>query len=177
MLKKIVCALLVSSFLISCTAQPTQKPNTTPSSQGYPAPTQSGYPVPDVGRTAYPAVTGDTPAALPKNLEPASKTVGTVKGKLIHTTEKTNLFPSAYLGSIKNDTKGNPTIASLDKNNDPKAVVDANGNFAFLNVKPGKYILMVDVIHSIVSLSVNGKEQVLEVVGGKVLDVGDVSIP
>jgi len=141
----------------------------------------TGYPAPNQNETAYPAIsdTSRDPTALPKNLEPSSNQVGTVRGRIVYDLKKSGgTYPFLFLAEVKTDEKGNPMVASLDKITAPRATYDSKGNFAFINIKPGRYVLMVDLVLTLMIMNDdNGKEKLLQIEGGKIMDVGTISVP
>ena len=176
----LIVLFIITLIITSCSAVPNGLSSTeTPiANNGNPSGT---YPAPASISTSYPGSNNsDFPAELPKNLSPVSNAVGTVTGRLTHTSKNENLnsYPAVYLGDIKMDTNGIPLVASLDKITAPKAIIDQKGNFAFLNVVPGNYLLMVDIIDSFVTKqTADGKEQLINLAGGQTIDMGEIQIP
>jgi hypothetical protein len=134
----VLCVILTSCNPVS------QNPNSTPLiatksiNQAYPLATSlhidSSYPMPTNSSplTAIPAVTRDA-------------NLGIVKGILLLQNKPvvdTNLF----LASIIKNSKGTEVAASLDKNTAPGALTDSEGKFSFVNVKPGRYSLMMEAV-------------------------------
>ena len=135
----------------------------------------SAYPPPLSIDSSYPSPHLD---ALPQINVPNAQTA-VIRGQMIHDKPKSAaIFPNVYLADVRSDDKGNPMVASLDRSTGVKAIIDKNGNFAILNVKPNQYILIVDLVESMLMLNdENGKEKILVLEGGKILDVGVIHIP
>lgn len=82
-----------------------------------------------------------------------------------------------YLAEVINDDKNNPSFAAFDRINSPRAVTNANGEFEFINVRPGNYGLVLDVITSSYLLAKPGTQEpmILKILGGNNLDLGDLT--
>jgi hypothetical protein len=180
--------VLVSILLGACSSSPTASTTTAQppvaTAIAYPAGANSSYPAPvqQVNATAYAAPSqaagGPTPTFFPKNLSPSSAKVGMVRGKLILLTgDKLAIFPGIYLGELRTDAKGTPIITRVDKSVAPKAHFDNSGNFVIDNINPGEYTLLVDLVGSMFILKENdGKERLLKVEAGKVIDIGEIDL-
>ena len=111
---------------------------------------------------------------------PGSDKVGTVTGKLIRVRKKDGEKPLAkaplYLGTVLKSNQGAEGLVSLDKGTAPKTTVDAQGNFAFINVPPGRYGLMIETPIAVVLLNQpdSGNNMIVDVKGGKVVDLGEL---
>jgi len=81
---------------------------------------------------------------LPK---PESGT-GSVSGALIWFLQDNQISATAatlYLAPVLEADDGIPRLASLDTETDPMTVTDEFGRFAFLNLKPGRYVLIYSI--------------------------------
>jgi len=157
-------------------SQPTTPVNSLSKATVNVQPTASGaYPAPMTLDSSYPSPHMD--ALPPINVPSAQVTV--IRGQMLHDKpQSAAIFPNVYLADVKFDDKGNPMVASLDRSNGVKAIIDKKGNFAILNVTPNKYILIIDLVESMLMLNDdNGKEKILTLEGGKILDVGIIHIP
>lgn len=111
---------------------------------------------------------------------PASDQVGTVTGRLTRLQSKAPPEPLAgaplYLGTILKNPDGQDRMVELSRDTAPKTNTDAEGRFVFTDVKPGRYGLMLDAPFGTLLLNhpQNGGDLVLDVAGGKVLDIGDL---
>lgn len=63
-----------------------------------------------------------------------------------------------YLAEIVKDANGNETAAGYDRANSPKAIVLEDGSFTFVNVKPGRYSIVLDIVRQAYMLK-NPKDQ------------------
>lgn len=121
-----------------------------------------------------------SPAAPPLTVpKPASAQVGTVSGRIINTKDGAKPLGNAplYLGSVVKATDGTNAVVSLDKNAAPRADTDTEGRFVFTDVPAGTYGLMLDTPQGAILLNkpVTNEDMVLEVIGGEILDVGELS--
>jgi hypothetical protein len=117
------------------------------------------------------------------NPTPASNDVGTVSGRVVSVTEKNGRKPitdfSVYLGHILKSEQGVEGLVELDKGSAPSARLDAQGNFVFTKVPPGRYGLMLDTPQGAILLNtpVTGKSMIVEVQGGKAINLGELQYP
>lgn len=110
---------------------------------------------------------------------PASAQVGTVTGQLLLIKDGTNVpFEGIplYLGSVITSDQGVEGMVKLAKSTAPKVLTDAQGNFAFTDVSPGKYGLMLDTPRGAVLLNQPpaGTNMVVEVQGGDTISLGEL---
>jgi hypothetical protein len=84
-----------------------------------------------------------------------------------------------YLGRILTHTDGTPVMAGVDKQTAPSSGVDATGHFAFSEVPPGQYALVLDAVSKTLILRdpVDGTDLFIEVTAGEVTDLGELSYP
>jgi hypothetical protein len=84
-----------------------------------------------------------------------------------------------YLGEVIEGQDGAPVMAALDKQTAPHTQPDSTGRFAFADVPPGRYALIVDLITSSVVLRQpsDGSDMLIEVVGGEITDLGELIYP
>lgn len=172
------------------TSAPTAPASTAPTAQGaYPAPGDtSAYPGPDAS-SAYPgpAPTPDLgptissePVVVP---QPASASVGVATGKVLRIAEGGTREPVAgyyiYLGRILQNNLGDESIVELDKATAPKARLNAFGEFVFVDVPPGRYGLMLELLRGAVLLNDpdSGGNMIVEIKGGDVVDLGEMAYP
>lgn len=133
------------------------------------------------GQAAPPNTTNATNAAPAAAVPtPSSDQVGTVTGKLLNSNNQSAAKPMAkapiYLGTILKSQTGTEGLVQLVKESAPKAVVDAQGNFVFTNVPPGRYGLMLDTPRGAILLNkpVTGESMVADVKGGQTFDFGEL---
>lgn len=111
---------------------------------------------------------------------PPSNEVGTVAGKLLKVQKDGETKPftglPVYLASIYKTDKGIEGLVGLDKTKAPHAIVDAQGNFVFTNVQPGRYGFMADTPRGVILLNnpSNGGDFIIVADGGKVKDLGEL---
>jgi hypothetical protein len=75
--------------------------------------------------------------------------------------------------------EGDPlALASLDENKAPASLTNADGQFLFVGVEPGKYALIVKTpIQTILAHDVvKDLDIVVEVTGGQATELGDIHI-
>lgn len=167
-------------------------------SAAYPAPTggaanaTGAYPGPDANSasSAYPGPAGAAAGTTPTEVvdttplvvpTPSSAGVGVVFGELFHVTTNGEPAPligaNVYLGEILSSTEGVEGLVKLDKTSAPKAMVNGLGQFAFTDVPPGRYGLMLDLPEGAILLNNpdNGGDMIVEIVGGDVDELGDLT--
>jgi hypothetical protein len=109
---------------------------------------------------------------------PTSHTGGTVTGVL--STDSPENPPEGipvYLGEVLL-ANGTPAMASLDKQTAPKTLLGSDGRFVFINVPPGTYSLIVDmVIRTVIVLDpATGGDILIEVKEGETVDLGSLTL-
>ena len=109
---------------------------------------------------------------------PASEQVGTVTGQLTGMSdgEPAPVILPLYLGSVLVSEEGIEGLVEMDRSTSPKAQPDGFGNFAFPDVEPGRYGLMVDTPNGAILLKNpnNGDSMVIEVQGGEMVELGEL---
>jgi hypothetical protein len=82
-----------------------------------------------------------------------------------------------YLGEVLL-ANGTPALASLDKQTAPKTLIGSDGRFVFINVPPGTYSLIVDmVIRTVIVLDPEtGGDILIEVKEGETVDLGSLTL-
>jgi hypothetical protein len=126
--------LILLAGCATATVSPTPA-NTLPVSgtQSYPAPSQQVS-----AATSYPlatAVLASQPAQNPNMAQ--------VEGTLLLKGNPVTPADLWLIDLIKND-KGTEVAAQFDRNINIKANTDSSGKFIFVNVKPGRYTLMIE---------------------------------
>jgi hypothetical protein len=201
-LTMLLTGLLAAALLAACAPQaapPDTQATTAPAAptaagtEAYPAPNSEAYPAPDSAypapNSAYPGPGGaadlgptvsSEPVVVP---EPSSADVGVATGKLIRITESGEREPLAgynlYLGNILENNQGNESLVELDRGTAPKAQLNALGEFVFVDVPPGRYGLMLDLVRGAALLNDpdDGTDLIVEIQGGQVLDLGEMAYP
>ncbi|NJN15797.1 MAG: hypothetical protein HC822_05665 [Oscillochloris sp.] len=69
-------------------------------------------------------------------------------------------------------------MVGVDRTTAPTAVTNSRGEFAFVDVEPGRYGLMLDTIQAILLLNdpADGGNFLVEVSGGEIEDIGEIAI-
>lgn len=147
-------ALITSSDINS--AYPPQQAE-YPSDPSYPGPTSP------VAISPFP-----TPTMDPQ--------LGYASGRLLLNNKPVNGM-TLDLAEVIVDKSGNDIVAGLDRVNSPSVVTDNQGRFAFINIKAGRYALILDLITSQFLLSYPGREDpiIIQVEVGKTVDLGDLN--
>ncbi len=166
-------ALFMILILASC-----GKPSATPTTYPYPANNpypnlDPNYPPPSTSQAVEASLRADAPL-------PTSSSGGTVTGvlKAGNPLEPVYQLPF-YLGEVIMLKDGRPGIVSLEKTTAPRALIDTNGRFVFLNVPAGKYSLVLDfVIHTLIlRVPSTGEDIYIDVTEGKLIDMGELAYP
>ena len=81
-----------------------------------------------------------------------------------------------YLARIIIDSSGEERVASFNRLESPRTVSGAEGEFAFLNVEPGRYGLVLDIVVESFLLSnpENGEDLIATVEAGGEFNFGDL---
>lgn len=116
--------------------------------------------------------------AEPKQVTLTDSSLGGVTGRFIlqSTGQPTGGF-AIYLGEQLPLEPGPAYAVTVQQNSSPKAVTDADGRFAFADVKPGTYALVLwTPFNSVVVPDPNDPAKELQVVitAGQVTQIGDV---
>ena len=124
-----------------------------------------------------PLATSTSAAQVPEVPAPSSDEVGVVTGHLLGGDPPLPVeWGILYLGSVTTAEDGSPIMVSTDKAAAPSTVVQAAGQFAFTDVPPGPYALVLDLIASTIILRdpIDGQDLLFEVRGGEITDLGDL---
>jgi len=108
---------------------------------------------------------------------PSSEDVGVVTGFLLADDPPQPLnWAILYLGEVHVGDSGAPLMAAIDKQTAPRAQPDSTGQFSFVDVPPGRYALLVDLITSTVVLRQpsDGSDMLIDVAGGELTDLGEL---
>lgn len=148
---------------------------------------------PSVETTAYPsdvngtgAYPGPAGARLPSNLptrtplpKPSANT-GTVSGRIIQASTGGPLQgPAIYLADVAPMTPGPDYLITIQQNSSPHVLMDRDGYFALMNLKPGTYGLVIwSPIQSAIvpDPTKNLKELLVTVKPGEITDVGELVV-
>jgi hypothetical protein len=81
-----------------------------------------------------------------------------------------------YLGELVSSGGTTPMAASVDRSRSPRTATDLAGRFQFINVPPGRYVLILDRIYGSYMLNdpKNGGDLIFEAKPGQVLDLGNL---
>lgn len=162
--------LFVLNACSNLTNLETPTPSITPErSPQYPAPQvemtgNPSYPVPStaVRNSAGPTFTSDPQ-------------MGAVIGRLLLNDSPVK-NATLYLAEVIKDASGRDIIAGLDRAKSPTTDSDNQGKFAFINVKTGRYAVILDVITNqyLMNYPSNEKPIIIQVDSGTEVDLGDL---
>jgi hypothetical protein len=166
-LRFVALLMLILLLTIGCGGGPT--PTAEPTAE-------AGFvsPLPTPGEEQSMPASSPVVVAVPA---PSSEDVGVVTGFLLADDPPQPLeWALLYLGEVIEGDGGVPVMAALDKQTAPHAQPDSTGRFAFADVPPGHYALIVDLITSSVVLRqpTDGSEMLIEAVGGETTDLGEL---
>jgi len=171
--------LILLLLLTSCT-NPTAAPVQTQSPTSLqPAEQTAQYPAPGEVITNYSPYPYPAPTTLilntPSPTSTTDPTMGNVLGKLFLNGNAVKNM-TLELAEVIKDASGRDIIAGLDRAKSPTTVTDDQGRFAFINVKPGAYALILDLITNQELMKYPGKEDsvIIQVEAGKEVDLGDL---
>jgi hypothetical protein len=150
-------------------------PATPSSNSAYPGPAanaptaDSAYPAPQ----AQPTAAGRDPEPIP---QPAAG-MGVVHGMVYSVTTDQPIYDGVivYLSPVINTDNAAMDAVSLDLEGDPKATPDNQGGFAFADVPPGRYGIVVQTPlsqHLAHYADDQSKDVILTVEAGQTLDLG-----
>ena len=106
----------------------------------YPAPVQPATPI-----SSYP---GPIPTLVKPEPAPTSTkdpSMGAVNGRLLE-ADKPAPNVILYLAEVVKDDSGKEMVVSYDRVTSPNTTTDDQGNFVFVNVKAGRYGLILDTV-------------------------------
>jgi len=101
-----------------------------------------------------------------------------VRGRLIESaTQKVPPEGDLFLGEIRGMDNGKPIIR-LERTTAPYAIPAPNGDFFFLNLKPGKYALIffTPELNFLVDKPGSNESMIFDVLPDQVLDLGKIEI-
>ena len=182
-MKKLITVLLFFLILTACapvslTSTPqSATPAELPSATAVPTNSQntSGYPFSqnDAPTPAYPAPMVDLNSGPTNTPDPK---LGRIEGILLlqgKPVTQTNLF----LATIIKNEKATEVAAQVFRDTDPQTLTDANGHFVFVNVRPGRYTMMIEIPPNLYILYKPGKFEGLfiEVKAGETASFGTLN--
>lgn len=108
--------------------------------------------------------------------------LGSIKGSLFGGSGATRYAARdavLFLGNIVQGADGKEGIVSLDRITAPRADVNADGTFTFVNVPPGRYGLTaeIDTLSLLLNKPADGSEFIITVEAGKQTDLGELVYP
>lgn len=173
------CSLLML-VIAGCASSPTEPPianitviapTPTFDENGYPAPTVSGaYPGPD-GNVQVPPVTKVVPTSIPQTPDPE---LGVVKGSLL-LLDKPIGNAILYLAPVITSETGGQMVR-FDRTTSFRTVTNEQGEFNFINIPPGDYGLVIDIlIEPYLLLEPEGDSLIVTVVSNEEIDLGDLN--
>jgi hypothetical protein len=101
-----------------------------------------------------------------------------VRGRLVDSaTQKSPIEGNLFLGEIRSMDNGKPIIR-LERSTAPYAIPAPNGEFFFLNLKPGKYALIffTPELNFLVDKPGSNESMIFDVLPDQVLDLGKIEI-
>lgn len=119
-------------------------------------------------------------APLAGDISTPGASVGTVTGRLTGNTPGALTGLALYFGTILPLTPGPDYLINLDLVNSPKTSVREDGSFLMENITPGKYVLVLwtpHTSHYVPDPNNPEHELIVEVIGGKIVDLGALSVP
>jgi hypothetical protein len=158
-----VAMAVIAALCVACAPSPAPSPSQTQPSTSLDSPLTS--PVP-------------TPRPLPTQ----DPTLGSIKGSLFGGAGAARFAARdvvLFLGNIVQGPDGKEGIVSLDRITAPRADVNADGTFTFVNVPPGRYGLTaeVDTLSLLLNKPADGTEFIITVEAGKQTDLGELVYP
>lgn len=169
-------------------AYPAPKESSDSASEPYPAPGQaeSGASTAYPGLTSTPVVEQNSVAqtAVPRVIisEPAPGTA-TVTGVILTRVNGAEAAPLQYarvfLAARLKDEAGQPSfMVSLSRGSAPTTITDGEGRFAFNDVPPNGYALIVELKNQLMLVNdvESGQDIVIDAVADQILDIGQVTI-
>jgi hypothetical protein len=189
LLQILLAALVAATLLAACTppaAQPTPDAG-APAAEQPAATAGAAYPGPAAAGAAYPGPQGQEPAPTASMdpivvPTPSSGEVGVVAGTLYRVDEGGNRVPypaaTIYLGTVT-ASGGVDAMVALDRTTAPAAITNGLGQFAFADVPPGRYGLMLQSLEGALLLNNpdDGGDMVIEVAGGQTVEMGELAYP
>lgn len=173
-MKKLFLVGLIAFLIITGCNKPTTIATQSPD----PYPSQNNvYPDPGVGiseNTAYPGSTAPIVViAIPTStMDPL---LGSITGRLLRNGQPVPLLV-LDLAEVMLDESGNDLIAGLDRITSPNTTTDDQGIFTFINIKEGRYALILDIVTNQFLLNYPGREDsiIVQVEAGKMVELGDL---
>lgn len=162
---QVILLLALSLVLVGCGANPTEIPEATQDIAHSPLPTpdiESSPPAESAEATEIPA---------------PSSSAGMVTGFLLSGDPPQGRDQSIlFLGKVITSEDGSPVMASINKQSAPKAISEEGGKFVFVDVPPGRYALVLDLITSTVILRhpTRGEDLLIDVTEGEITDLGEL---
>lgn len=157
---------------------PTAEQNT-----GYPVPQVNitenpNYPAPEVIITENPSYPAPTTPIItnPSPTFTADPQLGIIGGRLLRNNMPVSDV-ALDLAEVMKDNTGKDIIAGLDRAKSPNTATDSQGTFVFINVKTGRYALILDIITNQFLLHYPGSEDpiIIQVEAGKEVNLGDLN--
>jgi hypothetical protein len=131
------------------------------------------YPIPQVEGTDNPSYPAPViQITFSPTFTPDPQMGNVVGALLINNSPITNV--NLYLAEVITDKTGKDIVAGLDRVNSPSSLTDDKGKFAFINIKPGRYSLILDMVMSQYLMNYPGKEKtiIVQVEQGNEIDLG-----
>ncbi len=173
MVKKfLLCALILSSLLAACSPTSKPAPTATPADGG-------AYPYPNTAQVVSPypgGVEPSVPTDIPAPTPTYDAQMGIVRGRLLEAKAPVKDL-IVFLAEIAKDAKGTELAASFSATDSPRMNTTENGEFVFMNVKPGRYSIVLYTGMDAWLLNYPDKKEpiLFTVEAGKTVDIGDLN--
>ena len=173
-MKKLFLVGLISLLIIAGCNKPTTIASQAP--EAYPS-QNNVYPYPGVEITINPAYPGSTSPIVVEAIPTSTMDplLGSITGRLLRNGQPVPLL-ALDLADVMLDESGNDLIAGLDRITSPNTMTDAQGIFTFINVKEGRYALILDIVTNQFLLNYPGRDDsiIVQVEAGKMIELGDL---
>lgn len=170
--KLLICLWIASSLLAACSPapKPPQPAAATPAGGAYP------YPAAQIVNP-YPAgMEPVAPTDIPLPTPTYDAQMGMVRGRLLEANAPVKEL-IVFLAEIAKDAKGAELAASFSATDSPRMNTNENGEFVFMNVKPGRYSIVLYTGMDAWLLNYPDKKEpiLFTVEAGKTVDIGDLN--
>ncbi len=170
---------------VSCSSKETETavaPTSTTGPYPYPGP-QTAYQEPKYPEPQDTTGGQQAPTTTPLPTVTPAPDTGVVVGVILYNGEPVARY-TLYLAEVIKDEQGQDSVAALKRISSPRTATNDQGQFVFLNVPPGKYGLVLDLVQSAYLLHdpKSNEQIILTVTANEEVDIGtfdfeDLPIP